>query len=80
MSGNAPAATAPNSAAPRAGICVESGTCTGRPLVSASSCMSSGLRSAIPPQATISRSASPCSAKLSMIRRLPNAIDSSSAR
>ena len=48
--------------------------------MSAISCIVSGLRSAIPPQATISSSAIPCSLKFSMIRRLPNAIDSSSAR
>ena len=38
--------------------------CTGRPLVSAISCIVSGLRSAIPPQATISSSAIPCSVEV----------------
>ena len=77
---NTPAATAPNSAAPRAGTSLESGTRTFMPLTSAISCMVSGLRSAIPPQATISDRAMPCSVKLSMMRRLPKAIASSRAR
>jgi len=76
----APPAMAPNSADPRAGTSAEAGTCTGKPLASANSCISSGLEVAIPPHATISDNGSPCSAKFSTIRRLPNAIDSSSAR
>ena len=50
------------------------------PVTSARSCISSGLRSAIPPQATISPKRRPCSTKLSTMRRVPKATDSRSAR
>ena len=52
-------AIAPERAAPRAGIWLEAGMVTASPVTSASSCIMSELRSAMPPQATISSTATP---------------------
>jgi hypothetical protein len=76
----AAAATAPNRAAPRAGISLDAGTDT-RLAARVGEQLHRQRALLGDPAAGDERSrASPCSSKLSMIRRLPKAIDSSSAR